>query len=103
MGKEPGKEAADKSVNPDRLLPGEDSTATEVEDTAHWIAVYAELVLFKERLVDQAHQGILQVTDDAARTEIATTDLIVLSAERDRLVRRLDFWKQRQKQLSSRD
>ena len=101
MGKEPGKDAADKSVDPERMLPGEDPTATGIEDAVHWVAVYAELVLFKERLVDQAQQSILQVTDAAARKEIATTDLIALSAERDRLVRRFDFWKQRQKELSS--
>ncbi len=102
MGKEAGKSAADKSVDPERLLAGEDPKTRYVEDAAHWVTVYSELVLFKERLVDTAQQGLLQATEDAARAEIANIDLIALSAERDRLLRRLDFWKQRQRQLSER-
>ena len=57
------KRAAQKSVDPDRLIEGEDPGTRYVEDAAHWITVYSELVLFKERLVDSAgDESMLAVT-----------------------------------------
>ena len=93
-------EAARESVAPERLLAGEDPASKFVEDAAHWIAVYSELLLFKERLVDTAQQGMLNLTEDLARAEVARTDLLVLTAERERFRGRLEFWKERRRELS---
>jgi hypothetical protein len=89
-----------QAVDPDRLLPGENPDTPHLEDAAHWVTVYSELVLFKERLLDTAQLGLTQLTASVARAEAAGTDLVVLSAERDRLRSRLDFWKRRQRELS---
>ncbi|MEP7106102.1 MAG: hypothetical protein ABI838_09680 [Chloroflexota bacterium] len=94
--------AALRSVDPDRLLEGEDPTTKYIEDAAHWITVYSELVLFKERLVDSANESMRAMTEAHAREEVGKTDLLVLAAERDRLKRRLDYWKERQRELSTR-
>jgi hypothetical protein len=94
--------AALRAVDPDRLLEGEDPRTKYVEDAAHWITVYSELVLFKERLVDTAGEAMRNMTEIHAREEVGKTDLMVLTAERDRLKRRLDYWKERQRELSSR-
>ena len=94
-GKDDEKAAAGEAVDPDRLLPGEDPESSELEDSAHWIAVYSELLLFKERLLDTAGQGLSNMTEAESRQEAANTDLMLLSAERTRLQRRLEFWKQR--------
>ena len=99
---EPDKKAVRKSVDPDRLIDGEDLDTRYVDDAAHWITVYSELVLFKERLVDSASEGLRNMTETQAREEVGTTDLLVLTAERDRLRRRLDYWKERQRELSRR-
>jgi hypothetical protein len=96
------KLAAEQAVDPDRLLEGEDPETRYVEDAAHWITVYSELVLFKERLVDSAGQALTNMTETQARDEVGKTDLMVLTAERDRLRRRLDYWKERQRDLSRR-
>ncbi|HEX6547543.1 MAG TPA: hypothetical protein VF134_02230 [Candidatus Dormibacteraeota bacterium] len=96
-----GQRALD-SVDPDRLLSGEDPNTIYVEDAAHWVTVYSELVLFKERLLDTAQTGLADLSESVARAEAAATDLVVLSAERDRLRSRLDFWKGRQRELSDR-
>ncbi len=96
------KRASAKAVDPDRLLDGEDPSTRYVEDTAHWITVYSELVLFKERLVDTATEALRNMTEMLARDEVSSTDLVVLTAERDRLRRRLDYWKERQRELSRR-
>jgi hypothetical protein len=94
------KQAARRSVDPDRLLDGENPETRYIEDAAHWITVYSELVLFKERLVDSAGQALTNMTEAQARDEVGKTDLMVLTAERDRLRRRLDYWKEHQRELS---
>ena len=96
------KRASAHAVDPDRLLDGEDPTTRYVEDAAHWITVYSELLLFKERLVDTADEALRNMTELLARDEVSSTDLVVLTAERDRLRRRLDYWKERQRALSRR-
>ena len=87
-------------VQRDRLLEGEDPSSKLLDDAAHWIAVYSELVLFKDRLVTSAETGARELTEALARTEAVEVDLPVLLAERDRLRKRLDFWKERRRELS---
>lgn len=94
--------ATRRAVDPDRLLEGEDPDTRYIEDTAHWITVYSELVLFKERLVDTATEAMRNMTELHARDEVGSTDLMILTAERDRLKRRLDYWKERQRELGNR-
>lgn len=101
--KNPDAPKALAQVQRDRLLEGEDPSTTYVEDAAHWITVYSELLLFKERLVDAAQQGLMNMTEPLARHEGAEVDLPVLLAERDRLHKRLDFWKERSRELSGGD
>lgn len=96
-----GRKALEQ-VQKDRLLDGEDPATSYVEDAAHWVTVYSELLLFKERLVDAAQNGLLQMTDPLARTEATDVDLPVMLAERERLRKRLDFWKERQRELGRR-
>jgi hypothetical protein len=97
----PRKEkAAQDQVDPDRLLPGEDPTARHPEDAFHWAQVYRELGEFKNRaidrlLIDAAGLG------DAARQEIEKTDLVVLRAERDRIQRRADYWRDRYRAVAA--
>lgn len=103
-GKQPAldAEAAASAVDSERLLDGEDPSTSLVEDAAHWVTVYSELLLFKERLLDTAQQGLGNLTEEEARHEVGSTDLMVLSAERARLRHRLDFWKDRKRALSRR-
>lgn len=93
---------AREQVDQDRLLEGEDPDTRYIEDAAHWITVYSEILLFKERLVDAAQGGMLQMTDPIARKEATEVDLPVLLSERERLRRRLDFWKEKQRDLDRR-
>lgn len=95
------QKAAGEAVDPDRLLEGEDPETPHPEDATHWIEVYTELVTFKERAVATAHQNLAEMPEADARAEATRTDLAVLEAERDRIRRRLDFWKQRHLDLST--
>jgi len=81
MGKgNAARKAVEKAADPDRLLDGEDPRTRFVEDAAHWVSVYSELVMFKEKLVDSAGAALQVLTESEALQEVATTDLAVLSA-----------------------
>jgi len=93
--------AARAAVDPDRLLEGEDPETPHPDEAQHWIEVYTELLNFKERAVATAHESLSTMPEADARREAVQTDLIVLEAERDRLRRRLEFWKQRHLDLTT--
>ena len=95
------QKAAGEAVDPDRLLEGEDPETRQPEEANHWIEVYTELLTFKERAVATANQNVAQMPEVDARVEARQTDLAVLEAERDRIRRRLDFWKRRHLDLST--
>ena len=95
------QKAAGEAVDPDRLLEGEDPETRHPEEANHWIEVYTELLTFKERAVATAHQSVAQMPEVDARVEATRTDMAVLEAERDRIRRRLDFWKRRHLELST--
>jgi hypothetical protein len=88
-------QAAQKQVDPDRLLPGEDPTTPHPEEPQHWASVYRELVSFKERIVNTARQAVSEAWQQEVSRELAATDLVALEAELARLRRRLEFWRQR--------
>jgi hypothetical protein len=88
-------------ADPDRLLEGEDSSTPNPEEAQHWIDVYTDLMTFKERTESSAQKSLKQMPEPEARAEVARTDLPALKAERERLRRRLDFWKQRHADLTS--
>jgi hypothetical protein len=87
-------EAGEKAVDEDRLLDGEDPKTPYLDDAAHWVTVYTELLGVKRELVgvSEAHLPDMQ---EEARHEVASTDLVVLDAEMKRFSRRLEFWRQR--------
>ncbi|MDQ6919644.1 MAG: hypothetical protein M3Z98_09840 [Candidatus Dormibacteraeota bacterium] len=91
----PRKEKAAKdSVDPGRLLPGEDPKAAHPDDALHWAQVYRELTEFKNRAIDRITIDAVGL-GDTARQEVRATDLVVLRAERDRFQKRADFWRDR--------
>ena len=62
--------------------------------------VYGELLDFKQRLLDTADNSISELSDSVARYEATATDMTVLKAERERMQRRLQFWRRRYRHLS---
>jgi hypothetical protein len=94
MAEDQADEAADKAVDDDRLLEGENPDTTYLEDAAHWVTVYSELLAVKRDLVGVS-EGRLPDLPKEARQEIATTDLVVLDAEMKRFSQRLTFWRER--------
>ena len=85
------QEAARHATDPDYLLPGEE--LGRVEDAAHWMAVYRELLEFKRALLSEAARMVITMVP-AAREE-ARTDQVLLAHQADRYRRRLAHWQSR--------
>lgn len=92
------EQAAHESVDPDRLLDGEDPASPFPDDAAHWIRVYQELLDYKTELLATTRRRIEEM-DRRAAMEIESTDLLVIGAEANRFRRRLDFWQRRAVEL----
>lgn len=99
---EPGSpfdsEVIREAGDPNRLMEGERPDTRFAEDCDHWIITYTELRDFKDRLLATARLAQESV-GPAAKHETAM-DIRLLSAERDRLLARLDFWQRRKQELT---
>ena len=93
-----GQQAAEEGADPDRLLEGEDPDTLQVHDADHWIRVYKDLLGFKLRLIEAAHEMVPEMAD-AARDEVGKTDIVAMDAESRKFQRRLDYWEQRRGEL----
>ena len=89
---------AGESVDPERLLEGENPSTTHLEDAVHWLQVYQDLLAFKRRVLESAGE-LAPEMEEVAREEVGKTDLTILAAEAARLERRLRFWRERVDQL----
>lgn len=92
---DPNRLLPGEGADSDALLPGEDPSGTYRGDIEHWITVYSELLDFKRFMLDGAAARAGQMTSDAAKHEVETTDLRVARAEAERFTRRLSFWRGR--------
>ena len=82
----------------DRLLEGEDSSTLFAGDVRHWIAVYREMIGFKEDLLNRVEEQ-LERLPKAARRDVVDNDIALIAGQLERYRRRLDFWYARQWQL----
>ena len=99
LGETPEERAADKAGDLDRLMPGEDPTTTYIDDALHWLGVYGELLEFKRSLIKFTKQNVATLSEPAS-DEVATTDMVMMAAELERLQARHDFWEGRRRDLS---
>ncbi|MFN2452509.1 MAG: hypothetical protein ABR541_09170 [Candidatus Dormibacteria bacterium] len=84
----------------DRALPHEDLNSPYIEDAVHWLAVYEEMITFKDEML-----RLLRVkgryVDAAFTNELRTVDIPFFEGERVRLERRRAAWKERHAQLTA--
>ena len=86
------RRAAELASDPDRLLPGEPADSEHRGDASFWVAVYSELLDYKDGLLALTREKLTELHDKPARREVVETDVVVLEAERTRFERRLGFW-----------
>jgi hypothetical protein len=97
-----GKGAAEKAMDGDRLLPGEDPASQYLDDALHWLSVYTELLQAKAAMQEALNERLSQTTEAVAREEIGGTDVVILEREMRRFQDRIDFWRGRIKELKER-
>ncbi len=80
-------------------LDGEDPRTPHVEDARHWVSIYTQMLEFKERLVNRVREEAEDLPGPAEHA-VRTEDLPMLEAERERVRRRLEFWRGRHWELA---
>ncbi len=94
MADQSAHDAAQRAIDPDRLLEGENPETPYLEDATHWVTVYADLLSVKRDLLGVSELRLPDLPKEA-RQEVATTDLVLLDTEMKRFSRRLTYWRQR--------
>jgi DNA-binding response OmpR family regulator len=82
----------------DRLLEGEDPQTVFAHDARHWIAVYREMIDFKDQLLARV-EGQLGRLPKAARSDVTDNDIGLIRNQLERYKRRIEFWYSRQWEL----
>ncbi|HEV2029634.1 MAG TPA: winged helix-turn-helix domain-containing protein [Candidatus Dormibacteraeota bacterium] len=85
-------------VQSDRLLEGENPTTMFKQDARHWIAVYRQMISFKDGLLGRI-QTHVRTLPPAGRRDVMENDVGVLVMQLGRYQRRLEFWYARQWEL----
>lgn len=79
----------------DRLFEGENPRSGYPEDARHWIAIYRELILFKDELLERLHADLRRLPPSPG-SEVIENDIALIEAQLQRYHRRLQFWYARQ-------
>lgn len=86
-----------EAARPERLIEGEDPTATDTATAEHWLLVYGQLLGTKSGLLADLRKS-MQTMDPTARDEMVKTDEMLLDAQVHRFQRRIAFWESRLQQ-----
>jgi hypothetical protein len=92
-------EAARRSLDPERLLPGENPDSPDPADAAHWVQVYHELKETKKTLAADLASA-LEGASQVARAELESVDMVLIRVQLDRFDRRFRYWSERERELS---
>ena len=83
----------------ERLMEGEDPRSPHVEDARHWVVIYTQMLEFKERILQRVREEARGLPRPAMEY-VRDDDVPLLEAERERVQRRLDFWRARHWELA---
>lgn len=85
-------------AQPDRLLEGENPTTMFRQDARHWIAVYRQMISFKDDLLRRirAQAGSLP---PGGREDVMENEIALIERQLMRYQRRIEFWFARQWEL----
>jgi DNA-binding winged helix-turn-helix (wHTH) protein len=85
-------------IQTDKLLEGENPATTYNQDARHWIAVYRQMIAFKDQLLGRMRSRV-NALPPAGRQDVIDNDVRVLELQLSRYQRRIDFWYARQWEL----
>jgi DNA-binding response OmpR family regulator len=87
-----------RTLRSDRLLEGEDPKTGFPQDARHWIAVYSEMIAFKNDVLGRM-RGRVRRLPPAARADVIANDVQFIENQLERYQRRLQYWYARQWEL----
>jgi DNA-binding response OmpR family regulator len=79
------------------LLEGEDPSTLFAEDARHWVNIYAQLLEFKQRILERI--GTSMPSPPPGADAEVRKDIELITAEAARVEQRLAFWQQRHWEL----
>jgi DNA-binding response OmpR family regulator len=82
----------------ERLLEGENPSTIYRQDARHWIAVYRQMISFKDELLARMRAEVGNLSF-AARRDVIDNDVSILELQLRRYQRRIEFWYARQWEL----
>ncbi len=82
----------------ERLLEGEDPATMYRQDARHWIAVYRQMISFKDELLGRIRIQV-RTLPSAGRRDVIDNDVSILELQLSRYQRRIEFWYARQWEL----
>ena len=82
----------------DRLLEGENPTTMYKQDARHWIAVYRQMISFKDQLLGRIREQV-ETLPPQGRRDVMENDVSILEIQLSRYQRRIEFWYARQWEL----
>jgi hypothetical protein len=88
-----------QSIDPNRLLPGEQTDTTVSEDAVHWASVYTKLRDTKLQLIANLRELMERQPDDV-KDELERADVRMLEMQVQRFEKRLAFWQGRLAELN---
>lgn len=85
-----------RSLDPERLLPGEDPESIKREEAARWAQVYRELMETKRMLAEDLTAALAR-TGEVARAELESVDAVLIRTQLQRFERRFQYWSERER------
>jgi DNA-binding response OmpR family regulator len=82
----------------ERLLEGENPSTTHKQDARHWIAVYRQMISFKDDLLARIRVEV-RTLPTAGRRDVMDNDVGILELQMGRYQRRIEFWYARRWEL----
>jgi DNA-binding response OmpR family regulator len=82
----------------DRLLEGENPMTMYKQDARHWIAVYQQMISFKDELLGRIRAQVERLPPQGRR-DVMENDVSILEIQLSRYQRRIEFWYARQWEL----
>jgi DNA-binding response OmpR family regulator len=80
-------------AKPSRALEGEDLTTSHWEDARHWMSIYADLLEFKQGILDRVRRDVASLQPTARKA--AEADVQIIDDQMQGYQARLDLWYRR--------
>ena len=79
-------------------LEGEDIATSHWEDARHWMSIYADLIAFKQGILDRVRRDVSKLPAIARRA--AEADVLIIESQMDGYLKRLELWRRRLSDLN---